>query len=378
LISQYTNEQKEAVYRRYKKGETGTAIAIDVGIPRSTVYGWIKKFSDIEAGETGVSLKKFRSLEHKVKRLKNTIEIMNKSHCLATDPLEVKLEALEKLYGQYSVHMLCDALNVSRATFYNHIWRNKRDNTWYAKRREELRIKIQQIYDDNHQIYGASKICAVMKREGYRISEKMVRQIMCDLGLLSIREDAKDFYDKYKSRYNNRLKQNFSVDAPNQVWVGDITCFRFKNVTYHICVIIDLFARVVVGYKIGRKNSTQLAKSTFKNAYENRGKPKGLIFHSDRGGCYVSYSYREYLKVLNVEQSFSRSGMPYDNAVIESFFATMKREELYRVKYRSENEFKTAVDVYIQFYNQNRPHSTNKYKTPNEREDEYFTKQADL
>lgn len=378
MIPQYTNKEKEAIYQRYKKGESGNAIALDTGIPRSTIYSWIKKLSDDEAGEMGVSVKNFRLLEHKVKRLETTIEIMNKSHCFATDPLAIKLKALEKLYGQYSVHMLCDALDVSRGTFYNHIWRNKRDNTWYAKRREELRIKIQQIYDDNNQIYGSNKICAVMKREGYHISEKMVRQIMQDLGLLSIREDAKSFYDKYKSQYNNRLKQKFTVDAPNQVWVGDITCFRLKDVTYHICVILDLFARAVVGYKIGRKNSTQLAKSTFKKAYENRGKPSGLLFHSDRGGCYVSYAYREYLKLLQVEQSFSRSGVPYDNAVIESFFATMKREELYRVKYRSENEFRTAVDVYIQFYNQNRPHRTNKYKTPSEREDEYFSKQEDL
>ena len=378
MMFKYTNKEKEAIYKRYKKGETGNAIALDTGIPRSTIYNWIKKLSDIEAGKTGVSVKNFRLLEHKVKRLKNTIEIMNKFHCFATDPLEIKLEALEKLYGQYSVHMLCDALNVSRGTFYNHILRNKRDNAWYAKRREELRVKIQQIYDDNHQIYGANKICAVMKREGYRISEKMVRQIMRDLGLLSIREDAKDFYNKHKVQYNNRLKQNFTVDAPNQVWVGDVTCFRLKDITYYICVIVDLFARVVVGYKIGRKNSTQLAKSTFKKAYENRGNPSGLIFHSDRGGCYVSYTYCEYLKLLHVEQSFSRSGTPHDNAVIESFFATVKREELYRVKYRSENEFKTAVDNYIQFYNQSRPHSNNKYKTPNEREEEYFSKQAHL
>lgn len=95
--------------------------------------------------------------------------------------------------------MLCDALKVSRGTFYKHILRNKKSNTWYAKRREEFRAKIQQIYDDNNQIFGAAKIAAVMKNEGYHISVEMVRELMRDMGLLSIREGAKDFYEKVKT-----------------------------------------------------------------------------------------------------------------------------------------------------------------------------------
>ena len=233
---------------------------------------------------------------------------------------------------------------------------------------------IQQIYDDNRQIFGARKIHTVMKEKGYRISVEMIREIMRDMGLLSIREGEKDFYQKDKKCYNNYVKQQFAVTAPNRVWVGDVTCFRFKEVNYYICAIIDLFARVVVSYKISRNCSTQLTKSTFKMAYENRGKPHGLTFHSDRGGNYISYSYRNYLESLQVTQSFSRSGAPYDNAVIESFFSNMKREELYRIKYRSEKEFKAAVDAYMEFYNKKRPHKWNAYKTPAEKEWEFFGK----
>lgn len=169
-------------------------------------------------------------------RLEGIIEIIHKAHCFAGDPLQVKLAALEDLYGQYNVHMLCDALQISRGTFYKHIWRNKKSNTWYAKRREEFRVKIQQIYDDSNQIFGANKIHAAMKEQGYHISVEMVRAIMRDIGLLSIREGAKDFYEKGKNCYNNRLKQNFSVTAPNQVWVGDVTCFRFKETNYYLFV----------------------------------------------------------------------------------------------------------------------------------------------
>ena len=376
MNKKYQNVNKETIINRHLiNGESVSSIVADTKIPRSTIYTWIKEQKEHKNSEPKVSLKRILDLERKIVRLEGIIEILKKAECYVSDPLEIKLPILEKLYGEYSVHMLCEALDVPRGTFYNHILRNKRDNTWYSKRKEEMRVKIQQIYDNNNQIFGAAKIHAVMKKEGYRTSVAMVRELMRDMGLISIRDDAKDFYDKEKQRYKNRLKQKFTTTAPNQVWVGDVTYYRFKDNNYYICVIIDLYARSVVGYKISRRNSTQLTKGTFMSAYEKRGNPQNLMFHSDRGGNYVSYAYREYLQKLNVTQSFSKSGVPFDNAVIESFFSNMKREELYRTKYRSEKEFKAAVDTYIKFYNENRPHKQNGYKTPAEKELEFFNNQ---
>lgn len=115
-------------------------------------------------------------LENKVKRLEGKIEILKTVNCKFDAPLREKLYALEELYGKYSIHMLCETLEVSRGTFYNHILRNKRDNTYYSKRREKLRIKIQQVYDENKQIFGAAKIAAVLKSDGYKVSERIVRE----------------------------------------------------------------------------------------------------------------------------------------------------------------------------------------------------------
>ena len=128
---------------------------------------------------------------------------------------------------------------------------------------------------------------------------------------------------------------------------------------------------MVVGYKVGLKNSTQLIKSTFKVAHELRRPKKGLIFHTDRGSNYRSKSFGDYLKSLSVTQSFSRAHLPYDNSVVESFFSSLKREELYRTKYRSEKELRTAIDNYMLFYNEKRPHAKNGYKTPLRKETEY-------
>ena len=376
MKKKYGESEKEIVLRRYNNGTSVTEIQSNTGIPRSTIYAWIKDSVDMESGKKEMSFKSYRLLERKVERLQGIIEIMKKAGCTAHDPLEVKLPALEALQGQYSVHMLCEALDVPRGTYYNYILRNKRTNAWYAKRREELRLEIQRIYDDSRQIFGAAKICAVMKENGIRVSREMVSELMRDMGLISIRQDSKDLYDKEQRRFKNYLNQQFTATRPNEVWVSDVTCFRFNNKNYYICVILDLFSRMVVGYRVGKANSTQLVRSTFQMAYEERCPVEPLIFHTDRGSNYHSKTFCALLRSLGVTQSFSRAHIPYDNSVMEAFFSNLKREELYRTKYRSENEFRTAVDKYMVFYNEQRPHAKNGYKTPFKKELDFLNKQA--
>lgn len=339
---------------------------------------WIKKhyLNKETENQKEVNLNNFRLLENKVARLKGIIRILQSIDCTVNSTLKEKLNALEPLLGHYSVHMLCEALNVSRGTFYNHVLRNKRDKTYYSKRRENLRIKIREVYDDSNQIFGAGKITAVMNTKGYRVSEKMVRNLMHDMSITSIRQSAKALYVKDSKKFKNYLNQQFHTDKPNQVWVSDITYFKYENKSYYIYVILDLFSRMVAGYKIGKTNSTQLVKLTFKQAYKNRQPNADLTFHTDRGSNYRSKAICDYLKSLHVTQSFSRAYVPCDNSVMESYFASMKREELYRTKYRFEKDFRDAVDQYIMFYNTKRPHYKLQYKTPEQAESEYLRKIA--
>ena len=371
-MNRHSDFIKQEAISLYGSGTPAAEIAISLSISRSTVYKWVKEQNNIPHDVTKSSL---RRLENKVKRLEEIIEILQGVNCTVSSPLNEKLDALEQLYGKYSVHMLCEALKVPRGTFYNFILRNKRDNTWYSKRQEELRIKIQEIYDENNQIFGAAKIAAVLKEQGYRTSDKSVRKLMRDMGLISIRQDAKSIYDKEQRKFKNRLNQQFIVSKPNEVWVSDVTYFRWNGKNIYICAIIDLYARMIVGYKVGLKNSTQLIKSAFKAAHELRHPKDGLIFHTDRGSNYRSKSFGSYVESLGVIQSFSRAHLPYDNSVMESFFSTLKREELYRTKYRSEKELRTAIDNYMLFYNEKRPHTQNGYKTPLKKETEYRERQ---
>lgn len=158
--------------------------------------------------------------------------------------------------------------------------------------------------------------------------------------------------------------------------MSDVTYFRFNNKNYYICAVIDLFSRMVIGYQIGKTNSTHLVKSTFQMAYQNRKPTEPLTFHTDRGSNYSSNAFRTLLRSLGVTQSFSRARVPYDNSVMESFFSSLKREELYRTRYHTEGEFRAAVDKYMTFYNEQRPHAKNTYKTPLKKELDFFNAQA--
>ena len=138
-------------------------------------------------------------------------------------------------------------------------------------------------------------------------------------------------------------------------------------------MILDLFSRKIISYKISKKNSTQLITSTLKGAWTQCNPEPSLLFHSDRGAQYTSHRFQQLLHEYRVVQSFSNSGKPHDNAVAESFFSSFKRGKFYRRDYASEPEFKREIDSYIEFYNTKRPHRTLKNRTPCQMEEDYQT-----
>lgn len=146
-----TKEQKEIAVKKYLLGESATSITTELGISRSALYLWVKQFREAQNDKTNfVSIVAYKRLQGKVKRLEEIIQIYKTVNCNYNSSLKDKLYALEELYGQHSVHILCEALDVSRGTFYNHVLRNKKQNTVYVQRKEELREKIQKIYDDSN------------------------------------------------------------------------------------------------------------------------------------------------------------------------------------------------------------------------------------
>lgn len=374
MNKKYSKEIITATIEQYHGGQSVAILCTEYSVPRSTIYSWIKQYRKLKSSSNvKISFRDYYDLKRKYDRLKERLEIIKAAECSLSAPLKEKLEALERLYGQYNVHVLCEALDISRGTFYNHIFRRKK-TAWYEIRREELREQVKTVFDESKQRFGAKRIRAILSEQGIKISVEYVSELMREMGLQSIGRNSKSEYKKQVSltKRQNRLQQKFDVSEPNRVWVSDTTQFKVKDKRYYICIILDLFSRKVVAHKISTKHSTYLITSVFKRAFEDRAHPQQLMFHSDQGTQYTSNAFRKLLYVNKVVQSFSRSGRPCDNAVAESFFSALKKEELYRINFKAEREFYESVENYIIFFNTKRPHTTLAYKTPDQFEKMYY------
>lgn len=375
MPTQYPDTFKKDIVHRYETGESIKDLSLESHISQSTIYRWRKEYRTIQAPSRSYTPVEFDALSRRLQKAEHELEVIRLSNYIAEIPLQRKLSTLVELYqnpnNPYSVHELCDALGVARGTFYNHIFR-RTDSEKYEREQLDLMLKVQKIFDDSGQRFGAEKIRVILAEGGIRTSAKRISKIMQELDLRSIRTNAKkDYKKRQKSAKRNILERNFSANHPNQIWVSDFTYFRVNGNWLFFCMILDLYSRKVIGYRVSQNASTNLVTATFRKAFRDRGSPEGLIFHSDRGKQYTSKTFTALLEQCGVEQSFSASGRPHDNAVAETFFATFKKEEAYRREYTSEQSFCKSVEKYVQFYNEVRPHRTLKYKTPQEYEDAY-------
>ena len=270
---------------------------------------------------------------------------------------------------------MCRVLEVNRSTYYKFI--NRKSS---AREIENKHIKacILEIYANAKKRFGAYKIKLRLESE-YRIfiSVNKVYRLMKSMNLPKM-STVKPFIKKNQATSDencvNHLKQQFNQSEPNKVWVCDFTYIRAAGRFFYLCAIIDLFSRKVIAYKLSAKIDTQLAIDTVNMAVKARGKSEGIIFHSDRGCQFTSSVFRRHLDKLNMIQSFSGKGHPYDNAVMECFFKYLKKEEVNRKYYRSLEELNLSLFEYINgFYNSSRPHSHNNGLTPNQAENIYFS-----
>jgi transposase InsO family protein len=313
-------------------------------------------------------LRKLQYAQQSLEKERAMREILQSINPKAFNDRKLLLEEAKRLHGKYNVHVICEALKIPRGTFYNHIFKSKGENNSYAIRDKMLKKEIQRIFDEHHQILGAAKIAAVIRQSGTPVTEKKVRKLMHELNLQSIRSKSKMIFNKLNPRFPNLVKRNFNPASPNQVWVSDVTEFEFKQHKYFICAILDLFSRKIISHKIGLRNSTHLILITLRNAIKGRHPPKDMIFHSDRGSPYTAFATRRFCRERGINVSYSKARTPIDNAVMESFFSSLKLEELYRHNYHSVRAFYKSIDEYITYYNTVHPHQKLGNTTPDQKE----------
>jgi putative transposase len=279
----------------------------------------------------------------------------------------VKYAFIDQRRGSYPLVMLCQVLEVSRSGYADWIARGKGSP---SAEDERLATKIRIVHAQSRGTYGSPRVSQALKRQGESVNEKRVARIMRER---SIAGRAKRKYRATTdSAHNlplagNILNRQFSAAAPNRAWVSDITAIATREGWWYLAVIIDLCTRQVVGFAQAAHMSAELVKEAFLMAYWRHKPAKGLLFHSDRGSQYAAHLFRRLLAALGMVQSMSRKGNCWDNAVAESFFHSLKVEEVQGRTYETRQQAQAAISNYVLgFYNPVRLHSGLGYRTPNE------------
>lgn len=368
----YSEEFRGNIIRQYQSGVPVTQLCRQFGIARSTLFYWIKQET---ADSAGVVPREEYLTQKELERLRVENMIFRSCGCSPSSPLDIRLNAIAEHHKDFSIHSLCRVLQVHRSTYYHHTFRAP-EKTQLQIQDDQLKPLISEIFEKSCQRFGARMIRAKLMQEGHTISERRVHRLMRELGL-SVRQKHLRLNSANDRQYQydpNKLKRRFLTEAPNKVWVSDITYAKVGLEFFYLCVIIDLYSRKVIGYGISEYMGADLVTQTFQTTFDYRNRPSGLLFHSDQGAQYTSTTFRQLLKQCGVQQSFSAPGTPYDNAVAESFFASIKKEDFRQNYYKTEEEFRVAVDSYIQFYNDYRPHQRLGFLTPNQAETEFYRK----
>lgn len=260
---------------------------------------------------------------------------------------------------------MCRQLSVSSSGYY--AWK-KRVPSRRAQEDKVLLREITAIHKNSRETYGSPRVLDVLKEKSFAIGRRRVARLMRENGIFGT--SPRPYKPTTDSKHSlaiadNILNREFSVDSPDKVWAADITYVRTWEGWLYLAVVLDLFSRRVVGWSLQTGLQTDLVTRALEMALGRRMPPAKLLHHSDRGSQYASDAYRDALTTQGIVCSMSRKGNCWDNAVVESFFATLKKELLYKRPWPTRAEARAAIVEYIEvFYNGQRKHSTLGYLSP--------------
>ena len=259
--------------------------------------------------------------------------------------------------------MLCELFDVPVSTWYE---RQKATRQPNVKRLTE-RAKVRELFEVSNHSAGARTLVCQLAALGMVMGRYKVSKLMKEAGLVS-KQPGQHRYKQAQNEHDlvpNKLNREFDVEAPNRVWCGDITYIWTGAQWAYLAVVIDLYARRVVGWAMSESPDTELTLKALEMAWRLRGKPKGLMFHSDQGCQYSSLKYRQRLWTYQIEQSMSRRGNCWDNAPMERVFRSLKTEWVPKMGYSNLDQAMKEISYYLMsYYNEQRPHQHNGGLTP--------------
>ena len=265
----------------------------------------------------------------------------------------------------HSISTLCKTLGVSRSAYY--AWKSRPS----GQRKQDDRVlsdDIVRIFNESRKTYGVPRLQRALRAEGKNHGKSRIKRLMNDNHLKA--KAAKRFKVTTNSQHSktvapNVLSQNFKPQAPNQAWCADITYISTQEGWLYLATVIDLYSRMIIGWSMSKSLKTRLVEDALTMALWRRKPSEGTIHHSDRGSQYCSASFQKLLAKHRFVCSMSGSGNCYDNAVMESFYHTLKVELVYDQYYSSRDEARKAIFDYIEvFYNRQRIHSSLGYQSP--------------
>jgi putative transposase len=268
------------------------------------------------------------------------------------------------MQGGLSVERMCELARVSRAGFYRSL-----QESAPGEEDVEVRSVIQQIALEHRRRYGYRRVTAELRRRGMLVNHKRVWRMMREDNLLAVQPRA--FVTTTESNHSLEIYLNLArrmtLTGTDQLWVADITYIRLRSEFVYLAAILDAFSRKVVGWKLDRTLAARLAIEALEQAIVARRAAPGIVHHSDRGVQYASAEYVAILTQHGMVPSMSRPANPYDNASCESFFKTLKREEIYANEYADLDDLRDHIEEFIErYYNQKRLHSALGYCSPAE------------
>jgi putative transposase len=261
--------------------------------------------------------------------------------------------------------VLCKTLEISESGYY--AWRSRKVSQ-HCREDARLSAEIQQIFLDHRQVYGSPRIHAVLKGRGIHCSRKRVVRLMQQLGLSAQTKRSRKPPTKSDPRARfapNLLNREFNAEQPTSKWVTATKAVETAEGWLYLAVILDRFSRLVVGWAMAATEDEQLVELALRMAVVKRHPPEGLLHHSDRGSELTSDRYLALLSELGIEVSMSRTANCYDNAAMESFFASLTKECTDRTRFKTRQEARVTIFEYLEcFYNPIRLHSTLQYVSP--------------
>jgi transposase InsO family protein len=277
----------------------------------------------------------------------------------------MKYRFMDRSGSGFEVKKMSQVLGVDRSGYYAYL---ERATSPRAEENERLRGLIRQIWGKSRELYGSPRITVELRAQGYRYGKNRVARLMRETGIRSQTKKAFKVTTRSRSALSEAedlVQRQFQAESPGQVWVSDITYISTREGWLYLSVVLDLHHRGVVGWALQERIDQELVLSAVNQAILRYPPEMGLVFHADRGSQYRSQSTKRLLALHGLRLSLGGRGDCYDNAVMESFFSTLKSELVNRVKFRTRAEARQRIYEYIEvYYNRQRRHSTLDYQTP--------------